>query len=120
METETIQTKEHLKCLLSEKEIKDAGAALARSYSEITDLEEQKKSVTSDFKAKIDGATAQASILARKIQNGYDFRDVECEEVWDYDDKVVELIRLDTGETVKSRKITPEELQRKLDLKAKK
>jgi hypothetical protein len=111
MENQRIKVKEHLKCVLTEQEIKDAGAQLARSYSEITDLEEHKKGVVSDFKAKIDGATAQASILARKIQNGYEFRDIECEEVWDYDDKVVEVVRTDTGETIRSRVMKAEELQ---------
>ncbi len=108
------KTKEYLKCILTEPEIKDAGAMLAKTYSEITELEEQKKSQASDFKAKIDGATAQASILARKIQNGYEFRNIDCEEAWDYEDKVVEVMRLDTGEIIKTRAMTTDELQKKL------
>ncbi len=108
------KTKEYLKCILTEPEIKESGAQLARTYSEITDLEDQKKSLVSDFKAKIDGATASASILARKIQNGYEFRNIECEEWWDYECKVLEVMRLDTGEVIKSRPMTTDELQKKL------
>lgn len=104
-------TKEYLKCVLTEEEIKESGAQLARRYSEISDLEDAKKSVMSDFKAKIDSASAEASGLARKIQNGYEFRNVDCEEIWDYDDKVVEVVRTDTGETIRSRVMKAEELQ---------
>lgn len=114
MESKRIAVREHLKCVLTETEIKAAGAQLARSYSEITDLEDQKKSSASDFKARIDGSTAQASILARKIQNGYEFRDIECEEVWNWDEKSVDVIRLDTFEVVKSRTMTAGELQQGL------
>jgi len=114
MESKRIAVMEHLKCVLTETEIKTAGAQLARSYSEITDLEDQKKSVVSDFKAKIDGATAQASILARKIQNGYEFRDIDCEEVWNWDEKLVYLVRLDSGEEIRSRVMTSGELQQGL------
>ena len=109
-----IAVREHLKCVLTETEIKTAGAQLARSYSEITDLEDQKKSSASDFKARIDSASAQASIVARKIQNGYEFRDIDCEEVWNWDEKTVDVVRLDNGETVRSRTMTVGELQRGL------
>jgi hypothetical protein len=107
-------TKEYLKCILTEVEIKDAGAQLARRYSEISDLEDAKKSVMSDFKAKIDSATADASGLARKIQNGYEFRNIDCEEIWDYEDKVVEVVRTDTGEAIRTRPMKQEELQENL------
>jgi len=103
--------KEHLKCVLTEEEIKEAGASLARKYSEITDLEEQKKSVVSDFKAQIDSATAMASVLARRIQNGYEYRNVDCEEQYDFNEKEIRVVRLDTGEIFKSRPMTPDELQ---------
>jgi hypothetical protein len=114
MESKRIAVREHLKCVLTETEIKAAGAQLARSYSEITDLEDQKKSSASNFKARIDISTAQASILARKIQNGYEFRDIDCEEVWNWDEKTVDVVRLDTFEVMKSRIMTAGELQQGL------
>lgn len=105
---------QHLKCELTEDEIKEYGAELARKYSEITDLEDQKKSITSDFKARIDAANSDAGILARKIQNGYEFRDVFCEIQYIDDEKVVQTVRQDTGEIIKTRPMTPEEMQRDL------
>ena len=111
---EAEKTKEYLKCELTEEEIKELGAGLARKYSEITDLEDQKKALASDFKSQIDSATALASTMARKIQNGYEFRNVDCEIRKDYIDTTVRLIRLDTGEIVKERPMEPNELQGKL------
>ena len=108
------KTKESLKCLLTEKEIREAGSSLARQYSRVAELEDEKKSVTSDFKAKIDLATAEASILARMIQNGYEFRTVDCETIWDFDSKTVSVVRQDTGETISERTMTPDELQKGL------
>lgn len=106
--------KEHLKCILTEKEIKESGANLARFHSEISDLENQKKSVVSDFKSKIEKATAEADIEARKIQNGYEYRSVECEVQKIFDEKVVQVVRTDTGEIIKQRAMTPDELQEKM------
>ena len=108
------KTKEHLKCELTEAEIKQLGYDLARKYSEITDLEENKKAVSSDFKSQIDAATALASSMSRKIQNGYEFRDVECEIRRDYARKIIEWVRLDTGEIFKDRIMTADELQEDL------
>lgn len=108
------KTRETLKCLLTEGELREAGSNLARQYSRVAELEDEKKSVTSDFKARIDHATVEASILARMIQNGYKFRTVDCETIWDFDSKTVSVVRQDTGETVRSRTMTPDELQEAL------
>lgn len=111
---EKSKIKEYLKCVLTEQEIKESGAQLAKSYSDMSELEDAKKSIVSDFKARIDKMAADISGFARKIQNGYEFRNVECEEVRDYDEKFVEVIRLDTGETLRTRVMTADELQTRL------
>ena len=105
------KSKEYLKCDFTEKEILEFGSDLARKHSEINELEEQKKRVTSDFKAKSDAAEAEASVLARKIQNKHEFRDVECQEIYNYVDKSVTIVRLDTGEIVKTRNMREDEKQ---------
>ena len=110
MEKETKAT-EYLKCVLTEDEIKQIGADLAHKYSQIQDLEAQKKSVNSDFKARIDGLTASASICANTIQNGYEFRIIECDIEYDYASGVIRTIRTDTGEIVKEKKMTSKERQ---------
>jgi len=105
------KTKEYLKCEFTEKEILDFGGELARKHSEINELEDQKKRIVSDLKAKSEAADAEASILARKIQNKNEYRDVECQEVYNYVDKSVTIVRLDTGEIVKTRPMREDEKQ---------
>jgi len=113
MENEN-KTTEYLKCVLTEEEIKEVGGNLARKYSQIQDLEAQKKSVVSDFKARIDGLTAEASRCANIIQNGYEFRTIDCEIVKDFAEGKIRTVRTDTGEVIKERDMTSKERQEKM------
>lgn len=106
--------KEYLKCVLSHNELLEYGNGLARLHAEANELKEQAKSVASDFKAKIDAAGSEAGIFARAIQNGFEYRDVECEVDRDFETKKVYTTRLDTGEIIKSRDMTQEEMQGRL------
>ena len=110
----TSQLKENLKVFLTVDEIREAGSNLARSFSQISTLEEEKKSAASNYKARIDALSAQAMVYAGLVQNGYDFREVDCEEIFDYDQKLISVVRMDTGETVRSRVMTARELQQGL------
>lgn len=105
------KSKEYLKCEFTEKEILEFGGELARKHSEINELEDQKKRIVSDLKAKSEAADAEASILARKIQNKNEYRDVECQEVYNYVEKTVTIVRVDTGEIVKTRPMNENEKQ---------
>lgn len=106
--------KEKLKVILTDKEIREAGSSLAMLYAQISTLEDDKKTSASDFKARIDAASAQATVQSNLIRNGYDYKDIDCEEIWDYDEKVVSVVRLDTGEQIRSRIMTAKELQQGL------
>ena len=44
----------------------------------LSELEEAKKSVTSDYAAKINEAKGSCNKLSNFISNGYEYRDVEC------------------------------------------
>ena len=111
MEIEITKTKELLRCDLTPEEIKDYGDRLARKCSEIDEIEDQKKAIMSDLKSRIDSANTEKSSLARKIQNKYEFRDVPCEIRKDYGLKLVQSVRLDTGEVINERTMTADELQ---------
>ena len=89
------QTKEVVKVALTPSEIRELGQDLARKYSEITDLEDQKKAITSEYKSRIDAAAAETSALARKIENGYEFREVQCDLVIDVPGTVLPTERHD-------------------------
>ena len=112
MEVKT--TTEYLKCILTDDEFREYSSTLARKYSDIQELESQKKAITSDFASRINSATEETSRLARIIQNKCEYRNVDCEILYNYDKGIVTVIRLDTGEEVKSRAMTSDERQKKM------
>lgn len=102
------------KCELTDKELLDYGQMMADSNAEATALEDQLASVKKEYQGRIDAATATAARLGGCIRSGYEHRDVECEEVRNWTDKTVKVIRLDTKEVVESRRMTAEEAQMEL------
>jgi len=103
-----------LKCVLTEEEKQKISRNLARDTMALHNLELEKKSVMSSYKDKADKAQLAVNISARLINDGYDFREVDCEVVRDYGEKIIYWIRTDTGETVESREMTRSELQLRL------
>lgn len=60
-------------------EIAQKSTQLAETCGEKQRLVEEKKSVTSDYKAKIDAKDSLMSLLSSHITNGYEIKTVECE-----------------------------------------
>jgi hypothetical protein len=65
-------------------EIAQKSTQLAETCGERTRLMEEKKSVTSDYKAKIDAKDSIVSLLSSHITNGYEIKTVECEVEYDH------------------------------------
>jgi hypothetical protein len=59
-------------------EIHDFSLQLANKTKELSAVEEEKKSITSQFSAKINEAKATCNKLSNFISNGYEYRDIEC------------------------------------------
>jgi hypothetical protein len=114
LNVKTRNTTESLKCILTDDEIRRYGIAQARANAEIATAEEELQSVKSQYKSRIDGATATRNDMAKRINNGYEFRPVECQERWDYGANIITVMRTDTFETVSRRTMTRDEMQRKL------
>lgn len=113
-DTKTNKLKESLKCILTEEEKLEAGMQLAMANAGVTEKEAEVKKFTSQAKAEIAAYDATISKLSGMIQNGYEYRKVDCEERMFPEEKRIEWIRLDTGEVYKTRPMTPDELQEKL------
>lgn len=88
-----------------------AGKKLAESVRTLTNCQAQAKSAASQFKAKIDEMQAKINGLQILISDGYELRNVPCENVMDYTDVTVRVTRLDTAEIVEERKLTEDEKQ---------
>jgi len=79
------------------------------------ELEREKKAVMSSYKDKIDNVILENRIAAQKYHDGYEYRNVECEVVRDYEMEEVRYVRTDTGEVVEARRMEKSELQMRLE-----
>jgi len=108
---------EYLQYTFSPDELKDIAGQLARRNTEAAELEERKKQVVTDFGAQITASKAEISRLSRLYCNGYEYRNIDCEvRLNDPASGRATIIRTDTGEVVRVRSMTLEEMQDVLPL----
>lgn len=75
-----VQTeKRKLRVDLTAKEVHDYSLELAQENKNNVSLEDEKKAVMSQYKAKIDESQAKINRLSGLVTDGYEMRDVECE-----------------------------------------
>ena len=112
--SEEVLIKEYLKCLLTEKEKTELSAKIAKAISDRASAEAKLKEVGASIKAQIAQLDAEISEKALQINNGYEYRNVECRMDKDYRLGSVTITRLDTGEVIRERPMTAEERQMEL------
>lgn len=110
---------DYLKYNFTEQEITDIAKELARENQNHAQIEQRKKEVMAEFKSQIEAAMSKIGRASALVNNGYEYRNIDCEtryhapkENW------CMTIRTDTGEIVKERKMTPEEMQEAFDFEA--
>jgi hypothetical protein len=69
----------------SKEELEDKSKQLALACEERNRLEDDKKSVMSDYKAKIDGKNAEINIVSGHINTGKERLTKTCDVVLDFD-----------------------------------
>ena len=104
-----------LPCQLNNEELADLSNTLAAKTMELAELEDRKKSVASDFKAKIDQMAATNNVIARKVNSKTDLRQVECVWQFDWENGKKTLFRTDTGEQIAADFIKDFEMQTHFD-----
>lgn len=67
------------------EELDQKSKQLAKACEDRNALEDQKKSVMSDFKAKIDQKAAEINILSGHINSGYEYVTKTCNVHYDFD-----------------------------------
>jgi hypothetical protein len=110
-ENRTVTTTEFLRYQFDEDEKKCLAQGMAQSVIKARDLEEEKKTITSQFASQINEANATANSAAQKLESGFEMRTIDCEELWNHKTKTITIIRLDTGEEVRERTMTNRECQ---------
>lgn len=110
----------NLKHYFAEDEKQKIGADLARSTQKKMSLEDDKKAVVDQYKSKISSAEFDIKEFAKMLNQGYEFRDIECEIIRDFVEKKISFRRLDIDEIVDTRAMLPYELQMELDFQSEK
>jgi hypothetical protein len=101
---------------LTEAEKVSFGEALARETALLAETEDNLAAMRSDFKAKAEEHRAQINRISRIIQNGYESREVPCQEKRNFEENSVIVFRVDTGEIVETRAMT--DADRQMEIKA--
>jgi hypothetical protein len=114
---EIIKITQLLRCQLSDDEQIQSGKELADATNELTELENEKAQIVSDFKARMTAVEARVAVLGNKLRSGYEFRQVECSVTMDIPEPgQKQTVRLDTKEVVATAAMSEDEKQRKLEL----
>lgn len=103
-----------LKVGLTTPELLQAGEDLAKTLDEICDIEDEKKAIVENFKAKLTELEAQATQFQQKVRNKWEYQPVDCIETMNNTNGTVTKKRLDTNEVIEERKMTYDERQSKL------
>jgi len=91
------------KYTFSAEELQQKSTQLAKACEDRNNLEDEKKSMTSGFKAKIDSKSAEINILSGHINAGYEHVTKTCTVQYDFDkgvktyahgDKIVGTVKM--------------------------
>jgi hypothetical protein len=99
------------KYFFSPAEREDNARKLADAQIGKMELEDEKKAVTSEYKAKIDGKDSEIKLISRHIIDGYTTKTKYALKQKNYTQKVWEWVDEDTGEVVKTEPLSPKDMQ---------
>ena len=102
---------EFLKYHFTEKEIQEIASEMAQKIVNLQQAEDDLKAIKSDYKNQMDGIQAGINSAATKMTSGYEMRSVKCKVTPNYIARVWEYTRVDTGEMVKEKGMTSNDLQ---------
>lgn len=99
METQELQTvTKSLRYEFSEAEMKELSIDLANTNQELRRLEEEKKSITSEYGSRMNICKERISSFSDKVSSGYEVREIECEVQYHVPRKGIKTLRrTDTG-----------------------
>jgi len=117
---ETVRTpfETTLKVKLTDAETLAYAREMAEVSANVSELEDEMKSLQTEFKGKIALKEARRDILGKYVATGYEHRSVKCERCYDYEERLVTEVRMDGQEpyVINQRGMTDDELQRQLAL----
>lgn len=102
--------------VFSEKEKKDIALKLANRQMDKGIVEDEKRSVVSEFKERIDRIVMDINKLSRCLIDGYEYREFECHVDIDWAKNMKFFVAVETGKIVAERALDPSDYQLKLDM----
>ncbi len=105
---------ESLPVVLTQDEIRHRGEALAAALSKITEIDSTLQVAKERAKGAKEPVNKEIAKLTRQIRSRKEDRSVECITVKDFRQHCAETIRQDTGEVVRTRPLTAQEMQTKM------
>jgi hypothetical protein len=103
-----------LRCQLAPEEIADRADRAAHKVADIAGKEAELKAVSTHHKGVIETVKAELSLLSKEVRDKSEYRTVECEQQFDFNEGKFREIRLDTGEIIHERKLLESEKQMEL------
>lgn len=107
-----------LPCDLQQEEYETKSHDLAGLCQEINAKKAAASFAAKQAKEEIEKMEERRQRLAEIVRSKQEYRSVECVERFDYVDRLARTVRLDTGETVKTRAMELHEYQEQMDLHA--
>ena len=105
---------ESLVCHLVPGEVADRADRAARLQADHDQLAERIAAEQKSGKAQLARIAEEQHRLLEEVRTRQGYRPVECERKPDFEAGVLRTVRLDTGEVVRQRPLTPEERQTQL------
>lgn len=110
-----VEITEFLRYEFTEDEIKEKGAALARSVQQQQLAQEEQKAAAAQFKERIERYNSEIGRYSREVSNGYEMRNIKCRVTFHTPTEGTKrIVRLDTGELVREMAMDGRELQDEL------
>ena len=114
--TKIIKVVKELRCALTDEELLARGQALARALEQMQKREADGKAFAANVKSDIEQYKKEGLRLTSHIAEKSEWRPVECNEIHDFAEGTVTMVRLDTGELISERRMWDEERQDELHL----
>lgn len=105
---------ESLMCTLTEPELAERADRAARLQYDADKITSEAKLASKAAKDRVEKIEAERRLLLSEVRTKQGYKAVECIAKADYARGLLETVRLDTGEVIRSRKLTPEERQKKM------
>jgi hypothetical protein len=103
--------KVYCRCVFTEDELREIAKQTAAKIRERTNIDNDRKRVAADFKAKMDALDSELGKLSGDYDSGYEMRNVECAVFVNFTDNKKRWVRSDTGAVEKESRLTIEDRQ---------